>query len=462
MKMSDNYIRHFKEEYDGKEVWHCEAMKNRLNLNPKTASLCHGFEVGDQHICNIENLNADTYYRFLSKKFKENQNENAVCRSCSRCKWEKYHFKPLEYITLTTNLNCNSHCIYCCNHFGVAEDAYNPLPYIKEFEDQGCISQDCLFDWGGGEPTQNPYQAEGISYLSEKGYYELFNTNAIEFSEEMYQALKRGKGKCRVSVDSGTKKTYYEVKGQDKHTEIWNNITKYASATSAIELKYNVFNLNSDCFEADEFLRLCKEVGNPKILIEAEFSCYCPAQNAGPFYFTEKEMGFAKYLFRRAKEEGFAVGFCKGSFGSRNPQGSDGQYLFTEQYKDNIDRTIITNGIYLSTAATAKHLAEKIKSNPVIIWGNGKFGRRIVENMIQFGIEPVCYADSHTVQEGRSIDGISVFQIEEALNRFPTADVILGSVYFKDMLKMLNDMNYQQLKGHVYYMPGKKFPEVIK
>ena len=98
----------------------------------------------------------------------------------------------------------------------------------------------------------------------------------------------------------------------------------------------------------------------------------------------------------------------------------------------------------------------------MIIWGNGKFGRRIVENMIQFGIEPVCYADSHTVQEGRSIDGISVFQIEEALNRFPTADVILGSVYFKDMLKMLNDMNYQQLKGHVYYMPGKKFPEVIK
>ena len=137
------------ERFCRKEVYVCDFFGTRLNLNPLTFSLCHEAQVGDQVMGKIEDLSPEKYYEELEKLAVKNQDKEAPCRKCDKCKIKQYQFEPIRYVTICTSEYCNSSCVYCQSHFGEKGAGYNPIPYLMAFHQENLFSENCYFDWGG-------------------------------------------------------------------------------------------------------------------------------------------------------------------------------------------------------------------------------------------------------------------------------------------------------------------------
>ncbi len=75
-------------KYNNKFIYGCKFLQTRLNLNPKTFSLCHEAQVGDQILGTISELSVKQYEKALSKLIEENFDKNSPCRRCEKCQKE--------------------------------------------------------------------------------------------------------------------------------------------------------------------------------------------------------------------------------------------------------------------------------------------------------------------------------------------------------------------------------------
>lgn len=303
---------------------------------------------------------------------------------------------------------------------------------------------------GGGEPTQNKFFEETVEYISKQGFRQRINTNAIEFSQKTYEALRKGNVNVRVSVDSGTKEVFYIMKGHKKYEEVWDNIRKYSSISTDVDVKYNVCNYNSDVPELEAFLLKCRECGVRNIHIDAEFNSYQKEKNCGPFYFTEKELDAAKYLERRAKEMGFHVVISGYAFGTR-AEYVNGELVLPKKYYDNIDRDVITNEVFVRTFSSVEGMLENLRAyEKCVIFGAGKMGNELAEILNNNNI---CYEiiDNNASLIGKNIHGITIRETSVILDKeYSDIPVILAAGAWMSMLKQMNE-EFLHIKN-VYWM----------
>ena len=290
------------ENYLGEKVYKCKCIGGRLNLDWKGYSFCHFFEVGSQKMEVDGRITPEKYLSEVAKKIEQNFLEDAPCRKCSRCSLQTYEKEQITFVTICTTKYCNSDCVYCNGSIADEGEGTNPLVEIKAFHEAGMFAENCLFDWGGGEPTLSPFFEETVCFLEKCNYQQRINTNAILFSNATYDALKRKKCSLRISVDSGTESIFKRVKGTNKYKEVWENIERYAQASDEVYIKYNIFHWNSDFEEADAFLDNCVKAGIKHIYVESEHNAYGKLNNVGPFFFGEQELKFAKYLYSEAQK----------------------------------------------------------------------------------------------------------------------------------------------------------------
>lgn len=208
------------EDYVGKTIKCCTYWGNRINFNSDNFSLCHEAEVGVYVMGKIEEFSRETYEKALLKHIKDINDGNSKCIECSKCK-EHIIDNDIKYVTINTSSYCNSECIYCNAHSGREGSGYNPIPLLNCIRDY--INPKCYFDWGGGEPTLNPFFEECIKWISENGYIQRINTNGIKFSEQTQNALREGRASLRLSLDAGSKECFSRVKGHDNYEEVWDN-----------------------------------------------------------------------------------------------------------------------------------------------------------------------------------------------------------------------------------------------
>lgn len=448
--MSNNKLDYL----EGRKIWGCPFYGTRLNLNPYTFSLCHEAQVGDRVLGDIKSLNVESYYQALDKLIQSNWEKDAPCRNCSKGQQYEYHFQKINYITVCTSGYCNSSCIYCHAHFEKENHGYNPIPYIQDFHDKGILEKDCYFDWGGGEPTLNPYFEETVQWLSDNQYQQRINTNAILFSEAAYNALLENKAIIRISIDSGTKQCFEMMKGHAGYDSVWNNVARYCGISNEVYIKYNVCNYNSDRREIEQFIKNCLEYKVRHILIDAEVNSYQPEKNAGPFYFTKKEFDAAHYLEALAKEKGLDVQVSEYAFSVRAEYDGEGNLLLPTQYYDNIDSEIISSGIKVITFPNMnfliKNLREK-KDYPLVIWGGGMVGRKIYDSLNSHKIKVDFFVDKNEELQKTGLNNCRVIIPEIFLEKHEHVTLILAGGYWKEMLQLLNKYKYDT--AEVIYMP---------
>lgn len=440
-------------QFYGKEIYACDFFGTRLNLNPFTFSLCHEAQVGDQVLGKIKDLSPERYYDALKELAVRNQNEKAPCRKCDKCKIRNYYFMPIRYVTVCTSEHCNSNCVYCGSHFGEKGTGYDPIPYLEAFHQKGLFSENCYFDWGGGEPTLNPWFEETVQWLNVHGYSQRINTNGIIYSKETESALQKGKTNLRISVDAGSEECFRFMKGHCAYTEVWDHIRRYCKVSNEVYVKYNICNYNSSYEEIEQFLQKCKSADVKNVIIDAEVSSYQPEKNAGPFYFTETEFNTAHYLEKRAKEEGFHVDISGYAFSVREEFDDSGKIALPKVYYDNLDYDICSHGIKVQTFPSVGYMIEHIKKQqyPVTIWGMGAVGKQIMKLLKEHSISISAVIDKNpSLHEAGTI-----MSPEEYFSRFIDSQVILAGKYWKEMLCEINQFQYSN--SGIYYLSDYHF-----
>ncbi len=442
------------DSFCGKEIYGCRFLGARLNMNPRTFSLCHEAQAGDRILGNIGNLTPESYYEALSQLVRDNMNEEAPCHKCD--KGEKYIYTsvPINYVTVCTSEYCNSSCVYCQGHFGEKAVGYNPIPYLEAFHQEKLFSKNCYFDWGGGEPTLNPWFNATVGWLSNKGYWQRVNTNAILYSQDTELALVQGNAEVRISIDSGSKECFRFMKGHTGYDRVWEHVKDYCRVSDRVYIKYNVCNYNSDLEEIDLFLLNCKEYGVKNVIIDAEVNSYQPEKNAGPFYFTSKEFEAAHYLEKSAKEKGFHVEISGYAFSVRVEYDENGNIALPKKYFDNLDYEICSNGLMVQTFPSIRYMIEQIlkqKEYPVAVWGARDMGRRCIQILKSYDIPIDNVIDNNQELENSYIYDIEVKSAKSYFLDHQDSQIILAGRRWKEMLKEVNCFQYCN-KG-LYYVP---------
>ena len=161
----------------------------------------------------------------------------------------------------TCNLRC-SYCDYTKRNLFVPAQYNNIIEYIDEYRKKGKIIPEAWIDYNGGEPTLLPNFEEILNYLIDNNIGNIgFYTNAVKFSEVVYNALKENKIRLMTSIDAGTAATFKKIKGADLFNKVVGNIKKYqSSGTNRILIKYVICEENMNDDDLYGFVKLIEEI----------------------------------------------------------------------------------------------------------------------------------------------------------------------------------------------------------
>ena len=221
------------------------------------------------------------YERHIAASLEAMQEPGGMCSGCDKLvDLDVPEGKPLllkpRFQTVSINMHrhlCNCRCVYC-GLWQKPSKSYEALPAIKSLARQHVLSKDCLFSWGGGEPTILGEFEQTSQWIFDNGHFQYVHSNALRFSPVLAELLARGKAGLNVSLDSGSSAVYRDVKGVDGFDRVTTNLRKYAESAAdmdRIELKYIVFEKNNSREEVDRFLALCGLLGVRRVQLSLNF-----------------------------------------------------------------------------------------------------------------------------------------------------------------------------------------------
>jgi sulfatase maturation enzyme AslB (radical SAM superfamily) len=209
----------------------------------------------------------------------QNQSGTPACGDCPHLlRGKPINLGPqfatkFKNVTFDHFMNCNCRCSYCDAWKNESPSPlYHLLDTITQMHLHGDFYPNTLFSWGGGEPTILDEFEEMFKYLSNLGYHQLVNTNALVFSQAIFDGLKTCKVEVQVSPDAGTPETYLRVKGLDKFDTVVCNLRRYSETRQGqgLVIKYIAGNDNVDDLDLDEFSALCQILRPNRIVISPE------------------------------------------------------------------------------------------------------------------------------------------------------------------------------------------------
>ncbi len=274
-------IKNFNKKFAGKELMFCERLYSDMLFWPFSVhTCCHCtkmpysppllflFKDGSKK------FNFFTYLKNIENIMKSNQTLKGECRGCKFFKNQIVpEYKPQKNITfLTINhfTKCNSNCIYCGIGRKTEDIKYRLMPILKEMVKQNMIADNCLFNWGGGEPTMCSEFEEIANFLHKNNFRQAINSSGIIFSRTILEGLKDGSMSIQISPDSGTEETYLKIKRRNNFNKVWENIKKYALYPDMLFVKYIFFSMSANENDIRQFINKCVESGVKNIVIDCE------------------------------------------------------------------------------------------------------------------------------------------------------------------------------------------------
>lgn len=385
------------EEYQNKEFKYCYTMTQRLNLNQDmSVSLCHGIEVGDYIIHRKsanKRINSQWYEKEIGKILEKSYiRKNAFCERCSNYKNQRFVFDGIHVVTINTSNSCNCRCVYCSNWAALnRRRSYNPLPFIQSLVELNLLNQNCLFDWGGGEPTLNPYFEQTAEYLKNNGYRQRVNTNALLHSDYLQKLLDEGNCDVRISLDAGDKQSFYNEKGIDAYDDVCRSIIEYARGNEdKVVLKYVLNKTNSLKESIEGFLNFCKHNGIKRVVLDADLNSYSYIKYQGPLVFDEEELEAARLFMDYARQIGLhpSIGYVFTAFtdilardyNEISISGKENYSLPETPPKHELNNRIYTAKIYPYVYASLEALVSEL-DNETIVFVDGIMGKMMFHEL---------------------------------------------------------------------------------
>jgi len=184
---------------------------------------------------------------------------SASCKTCANLVEKRYGDVCFDYLggePLPAALNiqhyteCNQRCTYCfytqTNKF--LKPQYNIIDYFELFKKNGKLRGNNWIDFSGGETAMLKNFNEILSYLLDNNLGTVVvYSNAVIFSQSIYDALKDNRIILTTSLDTGMASTYGKLRGVNVNTysKVVANLIRYRnSGTSRLWLKYVICDIN--------------------------------------------------------------------------------------------------------------------------------------------------------------------------------------------------------------------------
>lgn len=273
------FINKFNKKYAGKELMFCQRIYEDILFWPFSVhKCCHCTKVPYSPPVLTpyppEKFNFYDYLSHLERIINSNQTTNGACRGCKFLLKQKVpplpYEKQIKFLTINHFTKCNSNCIYCAIGRKTEDIKYKLLPVLKDMVKQKMINQECLINWGGGEPVICSEFEEIAQFFIKHNIRQAINSSGIEFSQTILNGLKTGLMSIQISPDSGTEETYKKIKRQNNFYKVWENIKKYAQYPDMLFVKYIFFSLSANENDINKFIEKCIDSNVKHIVIDCE------------------------------------------------------------------------------------------------------------------------------------------------------------------------------------------------
>ncbi|MBQ8886103.1 MAG: radical SAM protein [Candidatus Gastranaerophilales bacterium] len=272
----------------------CHYMKHSIHFFYDMVKTCCTNIYGPTIYNNYSGEKIDWHhvYNFRKKLVKEINspfNKISVPKACEGC-YEINHYlsdkkvepfeNKIDRLYFHNVMSCNAKCNYCAYTHVEKGYKYNVVPFIQELIDKDILSKNSEVYMSGGEITIYPeFEALLNLLLSHLNSRIEILTNAIKYSQAIYDCFKEDKCSLIVSLDSGTKEAYKSIKQVDCFDKVVDNLEKYISASETAKehllLKYIIvddFNDNKE--EIKAFIDTAKAIGIQQVRIDIDYEKY--------------------------------------------------------------------------------------------------------------------------------------------------------------------------------------------
>ncbi len=272
-------VNQFNKKYAGKELFFCHRIYEDIIFYPNIALKCCHHQVINKcpPIVSTEPNKKITFLKYLKALemiMDTNQTDKPECGTCRFLKKqivpEFKHEKFLTFFTINHFTKCNSNCVYCGIRQKTQDIRYHLLPVIKQMVKDKMFNENCLINWGGGEPTMCSEFEEIAEFFHKNKIRQAINSSGIIFSNTILEGLKDGSMSIQISPDSGTEETYKKIKRQNNFNKVWENIAKYAQYPDMLFVKYIFFSMSANETDVRKFIKKCIECGVKNIVIDCE------------------------------------------------------------------------------------------------------------------------------------------------------------------------------------------------
>ncbi len=292
------------------EVISCKYLESGVRFSPEGVRCCCANTFQSPVIISSEEMNNGslTYDLVVSRRKqlfeainRLNDTDIGDCKKCNLKYKTKYKNISFEYLgghglSLSSGFNiqhfslCNLRCNYCMftqqNNF-VKPTYNNIIDFIELFRKRGKLKRGEWIEYNGGEPTLLENFEEILNYLIENkiGMVSIFS-NAVKYSQAIYNYLKKNKIFLTVSLDAGTPSTFKRVRGVDAYDKVLQNCIRYKnSGTTKLFLKYIICEENMTEDDLWGFVFSMLAIRPARVYI-------CPS-----FYYCDKKVSDKEVIF---------------------------------------------------------------------------------------------------------------------------------------------------------------------
>lgn len=308
----------------------CPFLKNSIHFFHNNIRACCSNVSGPVFFDNFvgETMDTDNLYeqrKQLVKNINDGKYADGIPECCKNCCEVKANLQnekisdfenKIERIYFQNNMSCNAKCIYCV--FGDEDRGYNykVLPIVKDMIKRDLLAENVLIYMSGGEITIYPEFDELFEVLSDykNSFIEIFSSG-IKYSEAINNGFKNNKTRMVISLDSGSRETYFKIKCVDCFDDVVNNIKTYVStsdkAKDKIVLKYILVDgLNDNKDEIEKFINLVVSIGIKRVRLDIDYQKYKYSEQT---VIPEHYFDLYDYFHKSAEENNLTIEICEQS-----------------------------------------------------------------------------------------------------------------------------------------------------
>jgi organic radical activating enzyme len=210
---------------------------------------------------NLKKIPVDKLLQKRKEVIIENQNDGYfACKGCLELRnrmWPPRGFL-YNYFNICLDYSCNLRCKFC-GLKGIQSPSTptdEVLRVIELLESRKLLSKNTEVAISGGEPAITDGLDKLLAFLGKRDFSVIIYSNGTIFRQSISDALKNGKTKLIVSVDSASEEVYKSIKGKSVCRQVWSNIEKYAKINPDL-VQPKMIILEENKHETESFIQRC-------------------------------------------------------------------------------------------------------------------------------------------------------------------------------------------------------------